>query len=1467
MDECNVIGAVLVVGGGIAGIQASLDLAEMGYKVYLVEKSSAIGGTMPALDKTFPTNDCSMCILSPKLVECGRHLNIKTYTNSEVVGVKGSHGNFTIILKQEPRYIDEEKCTGCGDCAEACPVQANNEFEKNLSDSKAIYKLYAQAYPNAYAIKKKGISPCKAACPAGVNAHGYIALTRAGKFKEAADIIYNDLLLPATLGRICPHPCENECSRSQAEGALSIAAVKRFLAETQLRPELNLSESKDDKVAIIGSGPAGLTCAYELLKQGYKAKIFEKLPVAGGMLAVGIPDYRLPLAILTKEINYLVSHGVKIALNTKFGEDITLEELKEEGYKAVFLATGAHQDSRLKIPGEDLPQVLSGVEFLRRVNLQESTEIGRKAAVIGGGDVAIDAARSALRLGAEEVTIYYRRSRQEMPARAEEIEAAMAEGIKIKYKMAPTRIIDVNGKVTAIEFAAMELGDPDDSGRRRPVQIPGSEIIESIDTIISAVGQKPSIDCLPDSIKTTAWGAIACDELTLETTIPWVFAGGEVRTGSGIAIQAVREGKEAAESIIRYLEGRNLKDGRIITQKVAPKPKITETLPVIPRVNPREVPVEERVNNFAEVVLGITEEEALTEAGRCLDCGPCSECGQCQVVCKAGCIDYSQNVEYLDIEVGAIILTPGFNDFPAEKLGNYGYKSFPNVVTSPQFERILSASGPYGGHLLRPSDGKEPKRIAWIQCVGSRNVKEDNGYCSSVCCMYAIKEAVIAKEHSRQPLETTIFYMDMRCHGKDFEKYYQRAKEQGVKFTRSRIFEVVKGDNGNLLIRYAEQDGCLRTDEFEMVVLSVGLNPPAESIELLKTFDLKANKYGFVQTNDLKSIQTSQKGILAAGVYSGPKDIPETVTEASAAAAEAASYLVRAKNSLIQVKSYPQEVDVVGYKPRIGVFICHCGINIGGIVNIPEVVKYTQELDNVVYVEDNMYTCSQDTQLRIKEKIKEHRLNRVVVASCSPRTHEPLFKETIREAGLNPFLFEMANIRDQCSWVHMNEPLAATSKAKDLILMAVAKARYLTPIQTKTVKVTPSALVIGGGVSGMISALSIAAQGYQVYLIEKTQELGGMANRVVFNQYGNAVEEFVQELKYKVRQNPDISVYLQEEISAIKGYIGNYETTLASGVRLEHGVVVLATGAKEYRPKEYFYGTNQAVKTYLELEETILTKPEVIKSIKNLVLVNCVGSRNKNHSYCSKVCCNQSVQLSLKAKEINPYLNIFVLYRDIRTYGFTEDYYLEARRKGVIFVSYEEDLPPEVTVDNSILQVKIKDTILNRDLIIPADILGLGAATVANPDNERLAKLLKVPINEDGFFLEAHMKLRPVDFSTDGVYLCGLAHGPKPMSEAIIQGKAAAARTCTVLNKKEIMAGGMTAEINSEKCSGCGTCVTVCPAKAVELDEEKHTARVNEALCKGCGACVASCRSHAADLKGFSNSQIMAMLEDLNKVV
>ncbi len=995
------MGAVLVIGGGVGGIQASLDLAESGFKVYVVDAAPSIGGIMARLDKTFPTNDCAMCILSPKLVDSGRHRNIEILTYSEVVNVTGVAGNFTVSIREVPRYVDAEKCTGCGLCATYCPAKAIDRFNKGLTERPAIYIEYPQAVPLTYVIDRE----------------------------------------------------------------------------------------------------------------------------------------------------------------------------------------------------------------------------------------------------------------------------------------------------------------------------------------------------------------------------------------------------------------------------------------------------------------------------RCLGCGLCAN------ICLANAIVYADHEKETQINVGAIILAPGVEEFDPRLKTEYGYGRYPNVVTSLEFERILSASGPFSGRVQRPSDGNIPAKIAFIQCVGSRDLSCGNGYCSAVCCMYATKEAVIAKEHT-DIVHPTIFYIDIRAYGKDFDRYIERAKEEyGVRFLHCRVSAVEENpQTRGLILRYESNDGRIVEEEFNLVVLSTGLQPSEASKELAERVGVLVDHYGFCQTDEFAPVETSKPGVFVCGTFSSPKDIPETVTQASAAAAAAERLLAPARGTLVTPKEYPAEIDVYGQPPRIGVFICHCGINIGGVVDVPRVVEYTQTLPNVVYVEHNLYTCSSDTQEHLKAKIKEHQLNKVVVASCTPRTHERLFQDTVREAGLNRYLFEMANIRDQCSWVHMHEPEAATRKASALVRMAVTKARLLRPIQQLPLRVTRRGLVIGGGVAGMNAALALAETGVETYLLERENELGGFTRNLRYTLEGNSPQRYLQALIEKVQQNNRIQTILGVRIMEISGYVGNFTTTLtdATGAAktLDHGVVIVATGGAEAQPSEYLYGEDPRVVTQSELERRLADGHA--DDLENVVMIQCVGSRTVERPYCSRVCCGEAVKNALKLKELKPDANIYILYRDMRTYGLAEDAYRKAREASVIFSRYEEEQKPTVTrteeADGARLKVITFDTTLSEPLLIEADLIVLSAATTAAPGNKEAAQLLKIPLNEDGFFLEAHVKLRPVDFATEGVFVCGTAHGPKSIGESITQAWAAAARANTILSKDHLEAEGITAVVDTDRCIACKNCEAVCEYGAIRV--ERTAADVNPLLCKGCGTCAVECPAMAITMHHFTDDQITAMIQE-----
>lgn len=850
----------------------------------------------------------------------------------------------------------------------------------------------------------------------------------------------------------------------------------------------------------------------------------------------------------------------------------------------------------------------------------------------------------------------------------------------------------------------------------------------------------------------------------------------------------------------------------------------------------------------------------------------CIGCGVCEKICLAEAIKYKDSDIVEDINVGAIILSPGVDIFDPKAYTKFGYGIFKNVVSSLEFERILSASGPFSGHLLRPYEGKVPTKIAFIQCVGSRDPQMGKDYCSSVCCTYAIKEAIIAKEHSRDGLETTIFYMDIRTFGKGFEDYYNRAKnEYGVRFVRagvSRIEEI--SETKNLIVYYEDEEGVIKEEEFDMVVLSVGLVPKADMRSLSRCLRVNLNEYGFCRTSEFIPVDTIHDGMFVCGAFAGPKDIPETVAQSSAAAAKAMALLSETRGSLVTKKEYPNELDISNEKPRIGVFICHCGINIGGYVNVPEIVEYVRQLPDVVYAEDNLYTCSQDTQKRIIDIIKENKLNRVVVASCTPRTHEPLFRETIQEAGLNPYLFEMANIRDQCSWIHMYEPESGTQKAKDLVRMAVSKAQLLVPLKRVEIDVIQKALVIGGGIAGMSAALLLAEQGFEVFIIEKEKELGGNLRHIYRTLENRDVKYFLNQTIEKIKNNKLIKVYTDACIEQITGFVGNYKTKIRAGEsgveEVEHGVVIVATGAQEYKPVEYLYGKDSMVITQKELEKNLFGyQPNSPSKYQTIVMIQCVGSRNNERGYCSRICCSQAIKNALNLLEINPDTNIYILYKDIRTYGFKEELYREAREKGIVFIRYDDTRKPELKNEDGKFKIKVFEPILKEDLIIDADLVVLSTGIIADPNNKTLAKMLKVPLNSDGFFLEAHVKLRPVDFATEGVFVAGMAHSPMTIAESITQAQAAAARATTILANKKYYAEATVSSVNEELCAGCGMCGALCPYEAIIYKEKdgRRISSVNEALCKGCGTCVASCPSGAMTQFGFTRKQIMAMVEAL----
>jgi heterodisulfide reductase subunit A len=839
------------------------------------------------------------------------------------------------------------------------------------------------------------------------------------------------------------------------------------------------------------------------------------------------------------------------------------------------------------------------------------------------------------------------------------------------------------------------------------------------------------------------------------------------------------------------------------------------------------------------------------------------KCRICEKFCKNQAISFDQKDEIVKLDTGAVILAGGYELFDARLKGEYGYGRWPNVVTSLEYERILSAAGPYAGQILRSSDRRPPRRIAWIQCVGSRDNHIGQEYCSAVCCMSATKQAIITREHAENT-EASIFCIDIRAQGKGSDRFYERSQSDNVvRYVRSMISRVIPNpEDDTLSITYAAPDHRIREEVYDMVVLSVGFCPNPSLVKLAVRMGIQLNPNGFCNSNPLDTVVTSRPGIYVCGVAQGPKDIPDSVQQGSSAAERATALLADARGSMVALPSIPAERDVTQEESRIGVFVCHCGINIAGVVDVEAVADYGRSLPNVAYATDCMFACSTDQLKEIKRAIKEHHLNRVVVASCTPRTHEPLFRNTLRDAGLNPYLFELANIREQDAWVHQAEPEAATEKAKNLVRMSVSRARVLEPLYDTSDKVVPVALVIGGGLAGLTAAYSFAQQGFEAFLVERTAELGGNARTLYYTEDGASPAQYVQELIQKVESEPLITVFKEAQVRAISGSCGNFSATLSvngASQTLSHGVVVAATGGQEYQPTEYLYGMHPRVVTQKEFETLLVCEPDKAGQLQRVIMIQCVGSREPEHLYCSRVCCTAAIKNSLKLKTIKPEAQISILYRDIRTFGLKETYYLKARQQGVRFYRFEREQKPLVAADGNALTISVFDAQLRAPVQLQADLLVLSAAIRPREESWQLADSLRLPLDQDGFFMEAHPKLRPLDFATPGFYLCGLAQGPNFANENIVQARGAVSRAVTILSQKEIVAEGMINRVDSSLCRACGECETACCFEAIKVEETapgRREAVVTEALCTGCGVCNVACPTGAASLSHFKDEQI-----------
>lgn len=847
-------------------------------------------------------------------------------------------------------------------------------------------------------------------------------------------------------------------------------------------------------------------------------------------------------------------------------------------------------------------------------------------------------------------------------------------------------------------------------------------------------------------------------------------------------------------------------------------------------------------------------------------------CRACEKVCPTGAINLDMEAEFIELNVGAVVLAPGFKPFSPKGIDYYGYDEIKDVVTSLEYERLLSASGPTMGHLQRPSDGSAPEKIAWIQCVGSRNTNcSDNGYCSSICCMYSIKQAVMTGSHLESDGEQVIFYMDIRAAGKDYERYYQSSREMGIKYVKARPHTLMKGpDNVGVTMAWVDEDGTRKEEYFDMVVLAIGMEAPEDTMKLSHQFGFELTPYNFAKTNSFNPVSTTRDGVFVTGAFHSPKAIPKSVIYASSAAADVERLLAESKGSLTREKTWPQEKEIADQAPKIGVFVCSCGTNIAGVIDVKEVTEYASTLPAVEYVENNMFTCSTDTQGLIAEKIKEKNLNRVVVAACTPRTHEPLFQETLQDTGLNKYMIEMANIRNQNAWVHPNEPEKATEKAKDQVRMAVAKVTGNYPLTDVQVNVTPTALVIGGGLAGMNSALSLAEQGYETILLEKGERLGGVAHDLFETWKGEDVKTDLDKIVSEVETNNRINIRTNATLESVSGSVGNFigeikhQDTLET---IEFGACIIATGGKPYTPEEYLYQQDSRIVTTLEFNNLLIQNRPTLAKAETAVFIQCVGSRDNHRPYCSRVCCTSAVKNAISLKKLNPTMNVFVLNRDIRTYADRELLYKQARDLGIIFISYTLDSKPDVSKQGDDIAVNTFDPISGYPLEITADYVVLSTAILPN-DNSALVDMFKCGVNSDGFLSEAHPKLKPVDSTVDGVFLAGLCHYPKPINESIAQGKAAASRAGVVLSKKTMKLDAIKSHV-TQNCDGCALCLDVCPYHAITLEEFEKDGRkyrniiTDKALCKGCGICAATCPKEGVVVDGFTQSQLRAQVETI----
>jgi len=857
-----------------------------------------------------------------------------------------------------------------------------------------------------------------------------------------------------------------------------------------------------------------------------------------------------------------------------------------------------------------------------------------------------------------------------------------------------------------------------------------------------------------------------------------------------------------------------------------------------------------------------------------IDRANCTRCGACVDICPTDAINLNKSEKIHELNVGSIILSAGFEEFNPHILMQYGHGRYPDVLTSVELERMFSGYGAGKGDIFRPSDGTTPQSIAFIQCVGSRDHERE--YCSAACCMYALKEAmIIREEHPDLPIH--FFYMDARAYGKGYHRYLEKARDQfKITFTRSRI-PVVKENPATkkLILKYLTETGDTEAEEFDLVVLSIGQVPPSYNEKLSQLLGLPLNQWGFCATDEFMQTTTSNPGIFVCGAFSEPKDIPETIAQASTAALNAVSVLRKHSSKTAKTNTqtettpnlwtlYDAKSEERDWENKTAIFICQCGGEITRLLDLNALANFSKKLPNVHLCEKIDVLCSATSLKKVSQRLREIKVSRVVFAACVPYHYQHLFEEAAMEAGIAPGYVKIVNIREHAAWPHADDQSKATEKAKNMIAMGVEFARQESALETaRPDSVISRALIIGGGTAGMSAALGLADLGIPVDLVEMTDQLGGQLKKIHFAPHQKDPQELLQQLIKLVQENNLIKIHFNTSIRRVQGQAGKFQVEFQNEQipeMADYGAIIVATGGEEHLPTTFGYGQNERILTQQKFKEKVVAGEIDLAKVNQVVMIQCVESRTAERPYCSRICCTQAVTNALKIKELNPAAEIIVFNRDIMTYGFREQYYSQARESGVLFVRYEEAQPPEVSIEGNRIQVKAVDPVLNEELIFEPDLLLL--STGIDPQkNHELAEILNVPLDEEGFFQEAEVKFRPVDFHKDGIYVAGLAHSPRFIEETVTQGFAAAARAATILTKEKLPASPLVAEVNQRRCSGCQMCISACVYDARVWDEDSHTVLVREAICQGCGACTMVCPNNACRLKGYRDKQVMAVID------